>query len=198
MATSVVRRPRVASPERWQKAAQRALAEGIEVRQVNSSGIWVASSGTHANVAYVLEIVGGVVRSCSCPAGEFGDPCCKHAARFYLDAGLLDPEPDPPAPSLARCGYCSGRGWETVTGKDGTDYRFACPVCTGAGTVPVGDEVEPAPTGPSPFVPAPAACGRCHGTGTLTMTVAGGCGTYPVATTCRACDGAGHAPSLAA
>ena len=41
----------------------------------------------------------GVVVSCSCPAGQFGDPCCKHAARYYLDAGLLDPEPEPPAPA---------------------------------------------------------------------------------------------------
>src|SRR5215211_9520361 len=91
---------RVASPERWQRAAERALAEGIQVRQVNASGMWVASSGSQANVAYLLEITGSLVHSCSCPAGTFGDPCCKHAARFYLDAGLLDlddPEPDPPA-----------------------------------------------------------------------------------------------------
>src|SRR4051794_14079602 len=89
------------SPERWRKAAQRAVAEGIEVRQVNASGMWVANSGTHATVAYVLEITGHLVRSCSCTAGTFGDPCCKHAARYYLDAGLLelDPEPEPPAPA---------------------------------------------------------------------------------------------------
>ena len=123
---STTRRPRVASPERWQRAAERALAEGIEVRQVNSSGMWVANSGAHSNVAYVLEIVAGVVRTCSCPAGEFGDPCCKHAARYYLDAGLLDPEPEPPAPALAQCGYCSGRGWETVVGRSGASDSTRC------------------------------------------------------------------------
>src|ERR687896_474202 len=97
---SPVSRNRQASPERWQKAAERALAEGISVRQVNASGMWVANSGTHANVAYVLEITGTLVQSCSCPAGTFGDPCCKHAARYYLSIGVLDvddPEPDPPA-----------------------------------------------------------------------------------------------------
>src|SRR5215210_8443108 len=91
---------RAPSPERWQRAAERALAEGIQVRQVNASGMWVANSGSDPKIAYLLEITGSFVQSCSCPAGSFGDPCCKHAARFYLDAGLLeieDPDPDPPA-----------------------------------------------------------------------------------------------------
>src|SRR5919112_6440652 len=105
----IVRRQRQATPERWQKAAERALAEGISVRQVNASGMWVATSGTHANVAYVLEITGTLVRSCSCPAGTFGDSRCKHAARFYLDAGLLEldePEPAGPAPATVVCFRC--------------------------------------------------------------------------------------------
>jgi hypothetical protein len=88
------RKPRHASPERWQKAAQRAIAVHIEVWQVNENGMWVATSGSDPKVAYLLEIRNAVV-TCSCPAGEFGDPCCKHAAKFYLDAGLLDPEPEP-------------------------------------------------------------------------------------------------------
>jgi hypothetical protein len=117
-------RTRTATLERWQRAAQRALAEGISVRQVNASGMWVANSGTHANVAsYVLEITGSLVHSCSCPAGTFGDPCCKHAARFYLDAGLLDlddPEPEPPAPAApVVCFRCRGAA-------------AGCPVCSGA------------------------------------------------------------------
>ena len=87
------RRNRQATPERWRRAAQRAVAEGVQVRQINTSGMWVATSGTDATVAYILEVAGGVVRSCSCPAGEFGDPVCKHRARWYVDAGLLDPDP---------------------------------------------------------------------------------------------------------
>ncbi len=42
--------------------------------------MWTASSGTDPKLASVLEVVAGVVRSCSCPAGAYGDPRCKHAA----------------------------------------------------------------------------------------------------------------------
>ena len=114
------RRNRQASPERWARAVRRAIAENIEVRQLNATGMWTASSGSDTKLAYVLEIVAGVVRSCSCPAGEFGDPCCKHAARYYLDAGLLDPEPEPPAAAApVVCFRCRG----AATG---------CQVCQGA------------------------------------------------------------------
>jgi hypothetical protein len=117
------RRTRQASPERWAKAAQRAIAEHIQVRQVNENGMWVSTSGSDATLAYLLEIRNGLVVSCSCPAGQCGDPCCKHAARYYLDAGMLDldPEPDPPAPvAPVVCFRCQGRD-------------AACPVCVGAG-----------------------------------------------------------------
>src|SRR5690349_18456289 len=104
--SSVVRTRRQATPERWQAAARRALDEGVEVRQVNTSGMWVANSGTQRNVAYLLEINQGIVRTCSCPAGAYGDPVCKHTARYYLDMGLIDlddPEPDPPALGAPSC-----------------------------------------------------------------------------------------------
>lgn len=81
---------RTASPARWQKAVQRAIDEDVRVSQVNANGMWVANSGTQPGVSYLLEITNGIVRSCSCPAGQFGDPCCKHAARAYLDMGILD------------------------------------------------------------------------------------------------------------
>jgi hypothetical protein len=129
---------RQASPERWQKAAERAIAEQIEVRQVNASGMWVANSGSQANVAYLLEITGSLVQSCSCPAGSFGDPCCKHAARFYLDAGLLqldDPEPDPPA--LGRtvgCSQCRGCGVLCNKELKRADWLYPnCAACQGTG-----------------------------------------------------------------
>jgi hypothetical protein len=127
------RRTRQATPARWQKAARRAVDEGIEVRQVNENGMWVANSGTQANVAYLLEIAQSVVRSCSCPAGQFGDPCCKHAAKWYLDAGVLeldDPEPEPPAPAVGveMCWACAGVG---LVGAR------PCLVCHGAGAAPL-------------------------------------------------------------
>jgi len=143
------RTTRTPSPERWQKAAQRAITEGIEVRQVNASGMWVANSGTAAGVAYMLEITGEIVHTCTCPAGTFGDPCCKHAARFYLDAGILEvDEPKPGPASRTSCFRCNGigtieefgRGWNVI------DVR-SCPVCTGTGelpAIPLHDHPTPA------------------------------------------------------
>jgi hypothetical protein len=87
---------RQASPARWQRAAQRAIAERISVRQVNTSGMWVASSGSDPTLAYLVEITNGVAHSCTCPAGDYGDPVCKHRARFYLDAGVLTLDGDGP------------------------------------------------------------------------------------------------------
>src|SRR5688500_10927905 len=100
--SSPVGRRKQASPERWQAALVRAVADHVTVRQVNANGMWVASSGTAAVMAYLLEVTGGIVRSCTCPAGQFNDPVCKHRARSYFDAGLLDlddPEPGAPAPA---------------------------------------------------------------------------------------------------
>jgi hypothetical protein len=105
---------RQATPERWQAALIRAIAERVTVRQVNANGVWVATSGTDATMAYLLEVTGGIVHSCTCPAGQFNDPVCKHRARWYFDAGLLDlndPEPDPPALGATSvvCFRCRGR-----------------------------------------------------------------------------------------
>ncbi|MCB1907674.1 MAG: SWIM zinc finger family protein [Rhodocyclaceae bacterium] len=64
-------------------ARQRAIAEGIEVRQVDGSSLWIASSGTDPQKAYVLNIIGGNVKNCTCRAGEFG-AYCKHRAAWEL------------------------------------------------------------------------------------------------------------------
>ena len=143
------RSTRTASPERWQRAAERALAESISVRQVNASGMWVANSSTHANVAYVLEITGSLVQSCSCPAGTFGDSCCKHAAAYYLAVGLLevdDPEPDPPAlGGTADCPDCHGCGviYDRNLEKVGWLYP-PCVACRGTGEIPALQPIVPA------------------------------------------------------
>src|SRR5215210_68862 len=144
VAVAPVGRTRQATPERWQHAAERAIAEGIEVRQVNASGMWVANSGSQANVAYLLEITGSLVQSCSCPAGSFGDPCCKHAARFYLDAGLLeldDPEPDPPALGASvECPDCHGCGVLYDRNLERAGWLYPnCPAYQGTGIVPVAN-----------------------------------------------------------
>ena len=117
-------RQRQATSERWQRAAARAAAEGVEVRQVNATGQWVATSGTRGNVAYIVSVTRGVAHECTCEAGLHGDPVCKHRAAFYLLIGALDlpPEPDPPALGVSPlvCLRCRG------TSAD-------CPVCQGAG-----------------------------------------------------------------
>lgn len=87
---------RAASFSRWQRAAQRARDKGIEVRQLETSGQWIANSGSDPKKAHELEIVNGLVRSCSCEAGQFGDPCCAHAAAYYLSVGTLE-LPEAPA-----------------------------------------------------------------------------------------------------
>lgn len=92
---------RTASPERWVKAAARAINEQIEVRQIASTGQWIATSGTQANLCYILEVNRGLVLSCTCTAGQYNDPCCKHAARFYLNTGVLSgPDDDDGAAAL--------------------------------------------------------------------------------------------------
>ena len=59
---------------RWMKAAQRAVAECVQVRQLAGSGAWIASSGSDATVAYEVAVTGNVAHSCDCLAGLNGDP----------------------------------------------------------------------------------------------------------------------------
>ncbi len=143
MAQTQTRRPiRRATPQRWQAALQRALAEGIQVRQLAGSGAWVATSGSDPAVAYLVSAQG-----CECQAGEHGDPTCKHRAAFWHAQGVLDLEPEPAAapvvaaPTPATCPACGGNGFDP--GCQG--HRIAgsfvvhcpCPTCDGAGTVTV-------------------------------------------------------------
>ncbi len=120
-----VRSP-IDSPARWMKAAERAISGGIQVRQLQGSGQWIANSGSDSTVAYEVEVTGNVAHGCGCLAGLNGDPVCKHRAAFYLLIGALDftPEPDPPAPANVVCFRCRGR-------------EAGCPVCSGIGIAPL-------------------------------------------------------------
>lgn len=128
-------RARVENPARWLKAAERAVSEGIQVRQLQGTGQWIANSGSDSAVAYELEVTGNVAHGCDCLAGLNGDPCCKHRASFYLLIGALDltPEPEPPAPALADCWACSGCGECWYRGG----YSLPCEVCKGSGAAPL-------------------------------------------------------------
>ncbi len=106
MATTMQRQQRQATPARWQKAVERASAENVQVRQLAGSGAWIATSGSDPNTAYELGVTGEVAHGCNCLAGLNGDPVCRHRAAFYLAVGLLDPEPDPPAPAITPYRQC--------------------------------------------------------------------------------------------
>lgn len=118
-------RRHVESSARWQKAAERAVHEGVQVRQLQGSGQWIASSGSDQTTAYELNVTGSIAHGCDCLAGLNNDPVCKHRAAFYILVGALglDPEPEgsPPAPGVAPvvCFRCRGVGAH-------------CPVCAGS------------------------------------------------------------------
>jgi hypothetical protein len=67
---------RASTPERWQAALVRARKEGVEVRQLVGSGGWIATSGTDRRAAYELDVTGGIVHGCACPAALHDDPVC--------------------------------------------------------------------------------------------------------------------------
>lgn len=137
MATTIQRQQRRATPARWQRAVQRAIAEGVEVRQLAGSGAWIATSGSDPLVAYEVEVTGDVAHGCNCLAGINGDPVCKHRGAYYLAVGLLDPEPEPAAAPVApaRCRSCFGDGYlKMQTGGRLTDWwPVTCRRCDGAG-----------------------------------------------------------------
>lgn len=83
METRVLTSGIAATPVQIAAAMRRAVAEGIQVRRINTSNIWTASSGRDESKAYELVIHGGAVVSCSCKAGEFGN-YCKHRAAWEL------------------------------------------------------------------------------------------------------------------
>lgn len=75
------------SPERWQKALERADKEGVQIVLINVTGSWVANSGTKPVMGYQLELKSGNL-TCSCAASNW-DGLCKHKARWMERHGLL-------------------------------------------------------------------------------------------------------------
>lgn len=118
---------------RWQKAAERAITEGIQVRQLQGSGQWIATSGQDDAVAYELEVTGNIAHGCTCLAGLHGDPCCKHKAAFFVLVGALALTP---APQDVNCPACLGCGtvYDRNLEKAGWLYPD-CRECAGSGLV---------------------------------------------------------------
>ncbi len=133
MATTMRRTTRQATPERWQRALERALAAGVQVRQVGSTGQWIATSASDPTAAYKVAVTNGVAHGCDCKAAEFGDPVCCHRAMWFHLAGLLDPEPPTPAaPAPAMipapdCRDCLGEGYRRMQTGGGLPDWWAVP-----------------------------------------------------------------------
>lgn len=108
------------TPERWAAALARAVSEGVTVRQLAGSGAWIATSGTDADVAYVVSIT-----ACECRAACEGDPVCKHRGALRHKLGILSPEPPPVCPA------CGGRGGQWLDCYPQWAQWEACRACTG-------------------------------------------------------------------
>lgn len=125
------RKARQATPERWQRALQRALFAGVEAKQIAGSGEWIVSSASRPGVCYRTDGI-----ECDCEAAMLGgDPVCLHRAAYWYAQGLLDldPEPDPPALGAVTCWACCGGGISYY--RSGNTER--CIVCGGTGTAPL-------------------------------------------------------------
>jgi len=70
----------LATVERWQRAAQRALAADLphQLRQ-RGAAVIVPSKSTDSSV-YHVQLTGSLVGQCDCPAGLAGKPCAHRAA----------------------------------------------------------------------------------------------------------------------
>jgi hypothetical protein len=111
----VTRTVRQASPERWQRALERALFAGVEAKQLAGTGQWIVSSASRPGLAYQTDGI-----SCDCEAAMLGgDAVCLHRAAYWYAQGVLDLDPEPPAAAVV-CFRCRG-------------MEVGCPVCQGAG-----------------------------------------------------------------
>ena len=109
------RKQRQATPERWQRALQRALFASVEAKQLGGSGEWIVSSASRPGIAYRTDGI-----TCDCEATMLGgDPVCLHRAAYWFAQGVLELDPELPAAAVA-CLRCRG-------------MEVGCPVCQGAG-----------------------------------------------------------------
>ncbi|MBA2276234.1 MAG: hypothetical protein H0W06_00605 [Chloroflexia bacterium] len=123
--------PRANTPARWQTALKRPLDEGVEIRQPAGCGMWIATSSSSAGTAHEV-----TSWACGCPAGQFGDPVCKHGAALLARVGrlALETEPEPPTPAApavpAVCATCDGKRWVYKHSRYGDGFfRGPCPAC---------------------------------------------------------------------
>src|SRR5215208_7689458 len=99
MAVQMVRQ-RVDSPERWQKALERAMEANLAyIELIAGDGAWAVSSRQDCERGYIA-----TTRTCTCEAGRSGDPVCCHRALVRALTGVM------PVDAPSDCPKCSGCG----------------------------------------------------------------------------------------
>ena len=125
MATSVYR-PRPDTPERWQRALDRAVAAGLEVFTVADTGERMVTSASKLDTLHRSDGL-----TCTCEAALAGDPVCCHRAVVRRVLGWFGR-----TPPLVACFGCRGEGWVYVeAGGDAWPYKIGCAPCRGTGRV---------------------------------------------------------------
>jgi hypothetical protein len=120
MAVQMIR-PRVDSPERWQKALSRALLANLSyIELIGGDGAFAVSSTGDEEAGYIA-----TVGSCTCPAGRGGDPVCCHRALVRVLTGVM------PVDAPDECGDCCGCGRQSFG-----LYDLPCDSCGGSGIKP--------------------------------------------------------------
>jgi hypothetical protein len=120
------------TPEQWNRALQRAIAEALDVLTEPQSGRTFVESGTTPGIVYEVTEHG-----CSCKAGQNGVPC-KHRACLLAQLGILplDTEPESAsasAPTVRRCSWYAGAGLVEQWGVSAPIGALTCPDCGGSG-----------------------------------------------------------------
>ena len=115
------------TPKRWRAALRRAQKEGVEIRQLQGSGMWIATSASDPDTAYEV-----TPWECECFAGQFHDPICKHRAALLVKLGRMRLEADIDVIEPIPCPACRGTGKRLPNGfhQKMTD---SCPDCGGSG-----------------------------------------------------------------
>lgn len=115
------------SIDRWHAAVRRADEKSVKLFQIESTGVYIATSGTRHLVAYRTDGI-----ECECAAAVAGDPVCLHRARYWQAMGML--ELDETTPETVACFPCDGSGKLWSAGSWSPDR---CGFCSGAGVVEV-------------------------------------------------------------
>lgn len=91
---------RIESPERWQRASERAQLAGVTITPVDALGTYRVTSASKPGVSYETDGI-----HCTCDAAGHGDPICLHraAVRDHLTA------------QQPRCAICSDSGVEYIS-----------------------------------------------------------------------------------